>query len=153
MNFQHVLFATLPAQFHVVISYIQVIHGMLQAHPSTIKSREHWIELTCHESARVFYDRLTDENDRSYFCDVVAHVLKESFKVKWSPEMLGPNSLLFGDFLDLNVGEHERMYKCVRDPKQLLQVLEACFRFPTNAILFLYRLIAAFHFEILEIFS
>ena len=85
--------------------------------------------MTCHESGRVFYDRLTDEKDRSLFCDVAAHALRENFKAKWTANKFGPNTLIFGDFLDLNAGEYERTYKCVRDPAQLLQVLEVPSRF------------------------
>ena len=112
------------SQTKLFLFHFQVIHGLLQAHPSTIKSREHWIELTCHESARVFYDRLTDEKDRAYFCDVVARAVKENFKVKWTADKYGPDALLFGDFLDPNAGEFDRFYRCVRDPKQISQVLE-----------------------------
>ncbi len=104
----------------------QVVHGLLQAHPSTIKSREHWIELLAHETARVFYDRLTDEKDRIFYCSVLTTVLKHTFNVKWTTEKYGPDSLLFGDFLDINAGEYERLYRCVRDPKQLAQILEVC---------------------------
>ena len=85
------------------------------------------LELTCHEAARVFYDRLTNEKDRKYFHDVAARALKENFKVKWDAEKFDPDSLLFGDFLDLNARENERVYRCVRDAAQLLQVLEVHF--------------------------
>ena len=104
-----------------------MIHGLLQAHPSTIKTRENWLELTCHEAARVFYDRLTNEKDRKYFSDVVARAVKENFKVKWNAQMFNPDSLLFGDFLDLSAAENERVYRCIRDPTQLLKVLEVRF--------------------------
>ncbi len=97
---------------------------MLQAHPSAIKSREHWVELLAHETARVFYDRLRDEKDRLFYCSVLTTVLKDTFKVKWTPEKYGPESLLFGDFLDINAAEADRLYRCVRTPKQLAQVLE-----------------------------
>ncbi|XP_065071378.1 dynein axonemal heavy chain 6-like isoform X2 [Rhopilema esculentum] len=102
----------------------KVIYGLLQAHHSSIKSREHWIELLCHEYARVFYDRLTDDNDRGHFCNIMNRALKDNLKVKWAEDKYGPDTLVFGDFLDLNAGEHDRFYRCVRDPKQLAQVLE-----------------------------
>lgn len=50
--------------------------------------------------------------------------MKDNFKVKWTADKYGPEALLFGDFLDLNAGEFDRFYRCVRDPKQLSQVLE-----------------------------
>ena len=110
--------------FNCLSFHFQVIHGLLQAHHTTTKSREHWMELVCHETTRVFYDRLTDEKDRGIFCNIVARALKDSFKVKWRPEKYGVDALLFGDFLDFNAGEYDRLYRCVRDPKQLGQVLE-----------------------------
>ena len=98
--------------------------GLLQASPLSIKSREHWIELLAHETSRVYYDRLIDNKDRIYYCDVIGDHFRQTFKVKWTHDKYGPDSLLFGDFLDANASERDRLYRCVRDPKQLTQVLE-----------------------------
>ena len=89
-----------------------------------MQSREHWIELLAHETSRVFFDRLRDQQDRVFYCSVLTAAIKETFKVKSNFEKYGPDALLFGDFVDVNTDEADRLYRCVGDPTELAQVLE-----------------------------
>lgn len=60
----------IPAKSHYTFNLrdvSKVIQGVLMMKPSSIISKEVVAKLWCHESMRVFYDRLIDDADRTYF--------------------------------------------------------------------------------------
>ena len=78
----------------------KVFQGTLQAHPDYIKDKDSMIRLWTHECMRVFYDRLIDEPDRSWFKDLVVRTVKEVFNTDFS-KIIGKNeSIIFCSFSD-----------------------------------------------------
>jgi dynein heavy chain, axonemal len=52
--------------------------------------------LWVHESQRIFYDRLVDEKDRSWFFNVVQGYLANNFQLEW--EEIYIKEIVFGDY-------------------------------------------------------
>lgn len=94
------------------------------------------IRLWCHETYRVFYDRLVDDEDRQAFFTLVKRTCHSEFKVDLSkilfPHVMGGSSvvtndhlgsLCFGDFMQQEV--EKRVYDEIPDTATLLtQVTE-----------------------------
>jgi len=71
-----------------------------------IKDKESYIRLWSHECLRVFHDRLIDDSDRSWFKDLIAKTVKDSF----------------GSDYNKIRGEHANIIYCnFGDPKSLLK--------------------------------
>jgi dynein heavy chain len=69
----------------------------------TIVNEELFYKLWINESFRVFYDRLTNEDDRNWYKDLVMELLSKNFKV--SPErdeIFVHKKIMFGDLLKLD---------------------------------------------------
>jgi dynein heavy chain len=80
--------------------------------------------LWTHESMRVFYDRLINDEDRHTFKLIVCDILKKHLDISWSPDALSGLSILFGDFLRASVPGMERPYEEITDTVKLQQSLE-----------------------------
>ena len=104
--------------------YIQVVNGLLHAHPTTIKTKDNFVELLLHELSRVFLDRLIDGTDRKIFHEIILDQFHDVLKMKWSRDRLFTNNALFGYFIEVNVIEQKRIYQCIRDQNKLLEILE-----------------------------
>jgi dynein heavy chain len=59
----------------------------LLAHPDKYQESPKVIRLWCHEVYRVFYDRLVDESDRSWFFDTTTALTSKHFNVKFGEIM------------------------------------------------------------------
>ncbi|TNJ27740.1 IAD-4 Dynein heavy chain [Giardia muris] len=82
------------------------------------------IRLWVHENMRVYYDRLIDDRDRTWFTELLDKKSQEVFNRGLRGDVLGdepPEDLLFGDFLNLQ--QTSRPYREIRDMKALGQVL------------------------------
>ncbi|XP_022090728.1 dynein heavy chain 6, axonemal-like isoform X2 [Acanthaster planci] len=116
-----------PAKSHYTFNLrdlSKVIQGLLQADETVITSTDSAALLLAHEATRVFHDRLVDEPDRIRFFEFLADDLHNYFKVKWTPEKLHDEPILFGDFLDLNAPSVDRVYRHISDYDKLAQILE-----------------------------
>ncbi|XP_038073413.1 dynein heavy chain 6, axonemal-like isoform X3 [Patiria miniata] len=116
-----------PAKSHYTFNLrdlSKVIQGLLQADETVITSTDSAALLLAHEATRVFHDRLVDEPDRKRFFEFLADDLHNYFKVKWTPEKLHDEPILFGDFLDLNAPSVDRVYRHISDYDKLAQILE-----------------------------
>ena len=75
-----------PAKSHYVFNLRDLskcVQGILQADPTQIKEHDQIWEVFCHESMRVFHDRLINHQDKSYFCNILAEMSNKHFgKVK-----------------------------------------------------------------------
>ncbi|XP_071080158.1 dynein axonemal heavy chain 6-like [Haliotis cracherodii] len=102
----------------------KVIQGLLQAHESVIVGKENCAQLLAHEATRVFHDRLVSSDDRLVFFQILSDNMHDYFKVTWTAEKLMTESVLFGDFSDMDDGTIQRVYKPLTDRAKLTRVLE-----------------------------
>ena len=53
--------------------------GVMQADPGVIREYDHIFRLYCHESQRVFHDRLVDKRDKKYFNTMLSEMASKHF--------------------------------------------------------------------------
>lgn len=51
----------------------------MQADPGIIREYNHIFQLYCHESQRVFHDRLVDKSDKKYFNTMLSEMASKHF--------------------------------------------------------------------------
>ena len=54
------------------------------------------VSLWTHEAQRIFYDRLVDEKDRTWFLNVIQGYLQNNFQIEWDTNYI--REIVFGDF-------------------------------------------------------
>jgi dynein heavy chain, axonemal len=91
----------------------KVFQGMLMVKSKYIDDKSSILKLWCHESARVFRDRLINEEDRSWFNGALLERLQSALGMSWKNE----------DFADLIYGNYTtrmgREYKELFDRNQI----------------------------------
>ena len=130
-------FLPTPSKSHYVFNlrdFSRVVCGVLlvphSAMPDTDKDKI--VRLWIHETYRVFYDRLIDDDDRKKFFDIVRAACSDQFKINIDKALghltMSGNvhdetvrSLLFGDYMN---PEGAKIYDEVTDLKQLQSVME-----------------------------
>ena len=66
-----------------------------------------------HESSRVFFDRLINENDRDWFRNLIMELLGRCFNSRLEKEdIYGETGIRFGDLLRLDLGKE---YEEIKD--------------------------------------
>ena len=55
------------------------VAGIFQADVGTVRDRRYIFRLFCHESLRVFHDRLIDHHDKNYFYEILAELSGKHF--------------------------------------------------------------------------
>jgi dynein heavy chain len=75
----------------------KVIQGVLMVEPKYMTDVDMMLRLWCHESFRVFRDRLINEDDQKWFDDKVVGVLEKHFSKSWVKADF--QDACFGDFL------------------------------------------------------
>jgi dynein heavy chain len=96
----------------------KVFQGVLMVKPKFLTDSDSLIRLWCHEGARVFRDRLINEEDRDWYNNAVLHQLHSSLNApNWS----------IGDFADVLYGDFvlraPKEYQELRDPNKVLAAL------------------------------
>ncbi len=82
------------------------------------------LKLWFHENCRVFQDRLVNNEDRSWFDDMLKEKLKTVFDTE--PSTVVPkDGLLYGDFMIANIDN--KVYAEIEDPKKVIQINYFCF--------------------------
>lgn len=97
--YQSILAALLPtpSKSHYIFNLrdlSRLFQGILQVKTIQLE-RETLISLWCHETARVFRDRLADVSDRQWFNKLIEDMLKKHFQVEWKPETFEVRSQLY----------------------------------------------------------
>ena len=54
---------------------------MLQADPSVIRDKDQIFRLFCHESQRVFHDRLINSEDKRYYNTMLSEMAQKHFSI------------------------------------------------------------------------
>lgn len=72
-----------PTKSHYTFNlrdFSRVIHGCLLIKKSAVQNKQVMIRLFVHEVFRVFYDRLVEDDDRTWLFNLVKDIVKEHFK-------------------------------------------------------------------------
>lgn len=127
-----------PAKSHYVFNlrdFARVIQGLLLATPDKFQEPDKIIRLWVHEVYRVFYDRLVDDSDRSWFFETVKDLTNKHFRVQFH-EVLSHldynkdgkvddddvRSLMFGDYILPNAAN--RVYDEVESIPKVSEVIK-----------------------------
>ncbi|KNC96829.1 uncharacterized protein SPPG_07663 [Spizellomyces punctatus DAOM BR117] len=127
-----------PAKSHYVFNlrdFSRVVQGLLLATPERFQDPAKVIRLWCHEVYRVFYDRLVDDTDRSWFFTTVKDLTFRHFDVRFEEVFahLDANkdgkvedddmrSLMFGDYTQPDAAV--RYYEEVTDVAKISEVIK-----------------------------
>lgn len=96
----------------------KVFQGVLMITPQFIPDKESLTNLWCHESARVFRDRLINEDDRLWFNSAVLNQLHTNLGLtEWNLDQF--TDLMYGNFLTRN----NRLYQELGDPTKINTLL------------------------------
>ncbi|BBN11637.1 hypothetical protein Mp_5g13570 [Marchantia polymorpha subsp. ruderalis] len=112
-----------PAKSHYTFNLrdlSKVIQGVLRADPKTTKELKPVIKLWVHEAMRVFQDRLINNEDRSWFRNLLATQLQKYFDMKWDT-LFSIDRVIFGDFFI--PGAEPRLYEEITELEQLQKVM------------------------------
>ena len=55
--------------------------GVLQADPGVIRDKDQIFRLFTHESQRVFHDRLINQEDKTYFNNMISEMAQKHFSI------------------------------------------------------------------------
>ena len=130
-------FLPTPSKSHYVFNlrdFARVVFGALLIPKTHMTEGDKLIRLWVHEVYRVFSDRLTDENDKLKFFEIVKDTTQQQFKVSLEKLLrhLAPRGqleddhirgLFFGDYM--GSGDN-RVYDEVTDFSKLTEVMERC---------------------------
>ncbi|CAB4069325.1 DNAH [Lepeophtheirus salmonis] len=131
-------FLPTPTKCHYVYNlrdFARVIQGIKMVPNTHLKDPNKLIRLWCHETYRVFYDRLVNDDDRNMFFKIIKHHVQVEFKVDLS-KILFPHtlsgasivadehlrSLCFGDYMHPEV--ENKIYDEVPDVSLLTKAME-----------------------------
>ncbi len=108
----------------------KIFQGLLQADRHKINSTQSMIKLWCHESSRVFRDRLINHSDRGDFDNILKKTLTQVFKVN-ADDIVGQGRLIYTDFL--TGGQQERKpYEEVVKVDELQRIMEEQLEYYNN---------------------
>jgi len=100
----------------------KVIQGILMVEEADLPDAATLIRLWCHESARVFSDRLIDNSDKTWFTTLQKEVLATHFSVTWDEEMFVHT--IFGDFMETGPASYQEITDLQRCTKVLQDYAE-----------------------------
>ncbi|OAJ44270.1 hypothetical protein BDEG_27524 [Batrachochytrium dendrobatidis JEL423] len=116
-----------PAKSHYTFNLrdlSKVVQGILQVRPNVITTKTELARLFCHESSRVFHDRLIDDTDRQYFNKLLSELAEKNFGTPMSKESFSQTPIMFGDFSKRGVASEDRIYTEMIDMKAMTTLLE-----------------------------
>ncbi|XP_042305771.1 dynein axonemal heavy chain 1 isoform X2 [Sceloporus undulatus] len=112
-----------PAKSHYTFNLrdlSKVFQGILMAEPAKIVDKLPLLRLWYHESCRVFRDRLVNEEDRTWFDDLMKDMML-GWEITFD-EVVPFQPLLYGDFMF--PGADVKLYEMIDDKEKLMQVIE-----------------------------
>ena len=132
-------FLPTPSKSHYVFNlrdFARVVFGVLLVPKTHMSEGDKLIRLWVHEVYRVFSDRLTDENDKLKFFEIVKDTTQQQFKISLDKLLrhLAPRGqleddnirgLFFGDYM---TSGDMRAYDEVTDFAKLTDTMERCAR-------------------------
>ncbi|XP_031701028.1 dynein heavy chain 12, axonemal isoform X2 [Anarrhichthys ocellatus] len=129
-----------PAKSHYTFNlrdFSRVVQGCLLLKKDSLENKQTMIRLFVHEVFRVYYDRLVDDNDRAWLYKLMNSILKDHFKesfdqvfdhLKQSSRLVEEDmqKLLFGDYMNPDLEDDERLYAEVPSMESFSQVVQSC---------------------------
>ncbi|XP_071374585.1 dynein axonemal heavy chain 12 [Centroberyx affinis] len=129
-----------PAKSHYTFNlrdFSRVIQGCLLLRKESLENKRTMIRLFVHEVFRVYYDRLVDDKDRAWLYQLMNSILREHFKesfdqvfdhLKQGKKLVEEDmrNLLFGDYMNPELEDDERLYAEVPSMESFGQVVEFC---------------------------
>uniref|UniRef100_A0A8D3BVT1 Dynein axonemal heavy chain 12 n=1 Tax=Scophthalmus maximus TaxID=52904 RepID=A0A8D3BVT1_SCOMX len=128
-----------PTKSHYTFNlrdFSRVIQGCLLLKKESLENKRTMIRLFVHEVFRVFYDRLVDDKDRAWVYKLMNSILKDHFKesfdqvfdhLKQGDRVKDDmRNLLFGDYMNPDLEDDERLYAEVPSVESFAQVVESC---------------------------
>lgn len=116
--------------------------------PKKCESASTFVSLWVHESMRIFYDRLINDDDQNWFKNLIVELSSRHLKMPLSQNELFAKPIVFADFLKPELEPADRLYEEVKDLGKLSHVLndlleEYNVTFPTrmNLVFFIDALI------------
>ena len=112
-----------PAKAHYAFNLrdlAKVFQGCLGADVKSLNQTSDVVRLWIHECSRVFSDRFINDDDRSWFNNMIVAQVKEQFDMEYTE--LVPGRLLFGDYLV--PGADPKLYQHVVDIDKLVKTME-----------------------------
>jgi dynein heavy chain len=95
----------------------KVVQGILQADQQVIREETQLFELFCHESLRVFHDRLTTKEDKTYYCGMLAEMASKHFRKTMNGEDFQNTPIIFGDYMKPGAAVEDRQYERLENDK------------------------------------
>ncbi|MEQ2250438.1 hypothetical protein ILYODFUR_000797 [Ilyodon furcidens] len=129
-----------PAKSHYTFNlrdFSRVIQGCLLLKKESLENKHTMTRLFVHEVFRVYYDRLVDDQDREWLYKLMSSILKDHFKenfdqvfdhLKQGSKLVEEDmrNLLFGDYMNPELEDDERLYAEVPSIETFAEVVEAC---------------------------
>uniref|UniRef100_A0A3Q3B332 Dynein axonemal heavy chain 12 n=1 Tax=Kryptolebias marmoratus TaxID=37003 RepID=A0A3Q3B332_KRYMA len=129
-----------PAKSHYTFNlrdFSRVIQGCLLLKKESLEHKQTMIRLFVHEVFRVYYDRLVDDKDRAWLFKLMNGILKDHFKesfeqvfdhLKQGSKLVEEDmrNLLFGDYMNPDLEDDERLYAEVPSVDTFAEVVESC---------------------------
>ena len=118
-----------PAKSHYTFNLrdvSKVFQGMLMISPKKCSDVDTFARLLCHESMRVFHDRLINSEDKRWFTDLLVELCHRHLHLSWTHEELFESSwpIMFCDFLRPGVAVEDRLYEQAKEEGKVVSVLE-----------------------------
>ncbi|KAJ3087451.1 Dynein heavy chain 1, axonemal [Quaeritorhiza haematococci] len=113
-----------PAKSHYTFNLrdlSKVIQGLLSADMKTVTAETDIVRLWVHECMRVFQDRLVDQQDKSWFSNMIKSTMTEQLKVSWE-EVVTIEPLIYGDYM--TPGADPKVYTEAKDLRKLVKLTE-----------------------------
>ncbi|XP_074537088.1 dynein axonemal heavy chain 12 [Halichoeres trimaculatus] len=129
-----------PAKSHYTFNlrdFSRVIQGCLLLKKQSFEKKHTMIRLFVHEVFRVYYDRLVDDKDRAWLFQLMKGILKDHFKesfdqvfdhLKQGSKLVEEDmrNLLFGDYMNPDLEDDERLYTEVPSMDSFENVVQSC---------------------------
>ena len=115
-----------PAKSHYIFNLrdlSKLIQGVLQADLNYVREPIAMFRLFCHESLRVFHDRLIDLTDKRYFCDILSQMAHKHFGQDYPAETFEKKPIIYGDFMRIGAEGKDRVYEDIQNMEKLEKVL------------------------------
>eukprot|EP00599_Poterioochromonas_sp_BG-1_P017876 CAMPEP_0173166600 /NCGR_PEP_ID=MMETSP1105-20130129/22117_1 /TAXON_ID=2985 /ORGANISM="Ochromonas sp., Strain BG-1" /LENGTH=3828 /DNA_ID=CAMNT_0014087887 /DNA_START=639 /DNA_END=12125 /DNA_ORIENTATION=- len=114
-----------PSKFHYTFNLrdiSKVFQGVLMIRPRKCSTSETFCRLWVHETSRIFYDRLINQEDQLWFQKLIVELCSRHLRSPYSQEELFINKpIVFADFLRPDADP--RFYEEIKDIPKLTQVL------------------------------